>query len=159
MIISLKNKKGFSLVEVVVGFAILLVTVVATALSLRAVLFAATRANHITEAGFLLEEGVEAVKVIRGSEWANLSGFATDTPYTLVFSGGTWTTQTSKAFVNNLFDRTVTLSAVYRDAGDNIASGGTIDYHTKKVTVDVSWRERSGTTTRSIATYVTDFIE
>ena len=153
----LKLNKGLSVVEVVIGAAIILVTVSATALAFQAIVRSAALANHITAAAFLLEEGVEATKVIRGAGWTNVSGLTHGTAYTLVFSGGTWTTQLSHQYIDGLFDRTIVVSNVYRDSGDNIASSGTLDADSKKITVTVAWREREATTTKTISTYVTNF--
>lgn len=152
-----KLNKGLSVIEVVIGAAIILLTVSATALAFQAIVRSAALANHITAAAFLLEEGVEAVKVIRGAAWTNVSNLNHGTAYTLAFSGGTWTTQTNRQFIDGLFDRTIVVSNVYRDAEDDIASSGTLDDDTKQITVTVAWRERKATTTKTISTYVTNF--
>lgn len=153
----LKLNKGLSVVEVVIGAAIILLTVSATALAFRSIIRSASLANRVTAAAFLLEEGVEAVKIIRSTNWDNIANLNTGTAYTLVLSANTWTTQTNRQFVDGLFDRTVTINNVYRDGNDDIASSGALDDDTKQVTISVSWQNHGATTTKSISTYVTNF--
>ena len=151
-----KYQKGFSLIEVMVGLAIIILTVTASSLAFQMTIKAVARANRLTQAAFLLEEGVEAVKLIRGNDWTNLAGLNNGTAYTLVFNNNAFATQTTRVLINGLFDRTVTLAAVYRDSNDNIASAGTLDPNTKKVTVTVAWRDHNSTTTKNLITYVAD---
>lgn len=152
-----KLKKGFSVIEVVVGAAIILVTVSAMSLAFQAIIRASTLAGHVTSAAFLLEEGVEVTKVLRGADWNDVADLDHDTPYTLVLDQGVWSAQTQRQFIDGLFDRTVTISNVYRDSNQDIDSSGALDPDTKQVTVSVAWRERSSTTTKTISTYVTNF--
>lgn len=152
-----KLSKGFSVIEVVIGAAILLVTVSGASLAFQSIVRSAILSGHVVQAAFLLEEGVEVVKVIRGAGWDSIANLSVNTPYTLVYNSGVWSTQSNRVFISGLFDRTVTISNVYRDSNDNIASSGTLDSDTKKITVDVSWRERNATTTKTISTYVTNF--
>jgi Tfp pilus assembly protein PilV len=152
-----KFDQGLSVIEVVIGAAIILLTVSATALAFQAIVRAAALANHTTTAAFLLEEGVEAVKVMRGGGWNNIANLNAGTAYALVFSGGAWTAQTDRQFIDGLFDRTITVANVYRDNSDDIASSGTLDPDTKQLTVSVAWREHNATTTKTVTTYVTNF--
>ncbi len=152
-----KIHQGLSVIEVLIGAAIILFTVSATALAFQAIIRSASLANHITEAAFLLEEGVESIKVLRGAGWTAITNITPGTAYTPVFSAGTWALQTNHQYVNGLFDRTITISNVYRDGSQNIADAGTLDSDAKKVTVSVAWRERQATTTKTISTYVTNF--
>src|SRR3989344_5170826 len=48
------------------------------------------------------------------------------------------------------------LDDVYRHGGEDITESGTLDPDTKKVTVSVSWRAQSGTSTRSLSIYMTN---
>lgn len=145
------------MIEVVIGAAIILVTVSATSLAFQAIVRSASLANHITAAAFLLEEGVEVTKILRAVDWNNIASLETGTAYTPVLNGGAWALETDREFIDDLFDRTVVVGSVYRDSNQDIAPSGTLDPNTKLVTVSVAWRERSATTTKTISTYVTNF--
>jgi len=109
------------------------------------------------QAALLLEEGVEAVKIMRDTNWTNnIATLTASTTYRLSFSGGTWTTSVTNTFIDGIFDRTIAVYDVYRDGSDNITtSGGVLDPDTRKLTVFVSWWNQGATTTRTISTYVT----
>ena len=116
--------------------------------------------RHI-QSGFLLEEGLEAVKMLRDQSWATyVAPLATSTAYYLYWSGTLWTSTTTVQMVENIFTRSFTLSDVRRDASDNIASSGTIDGGTKKVTVSISWAVKGGgaTITDTAETYMTNLL-
>lgn len=152
-----KNKGGFGMIEVVVGASIISLV----AFSVASVATISTRlsnenANN-TKAAFLMEEGVEAVKIMRDASWVNISSLNTTNDYYLTFNGLNWATTTSNVFIDGVFERKLRLEGVNRDANqDIVTSGGTLDPDIKKITVSVSWRVRSATTTKSISTYLTN---
>lgn len=149
------NKKqfGFGMIEVVIGLSIILSAVlglfVVSQISLRIL----TDNTKIIRASYLLDEGMEAVKIMRDSGWVNISSSGT---YFLDWTGTTWATSTNNVFVDGVFERKFTIANVNRDANDDITtSGGTLDPNTKKVTVYVSWRLNNATTTKNASTYIT----
>lgn len=149
--------KGFGLIEIIIGSAILTVSLVATSTYFQKTLQLNQDSGKTVQASFLLEEGIEAVKFFRDSSWTNISGLTAGTYYFLQFDGTKWATTSSNIFVDNAFERKFVLNNVSRDANDDIvASGGTNDPETKKVTVSVSWLGRNGTTTKTISTYITN---
>ncbi len=115
-------------------------------------------ANPATfQASFLAEEGIEAVKFMRDSNWtSNIATLIPGTHYTLTFNGSAWGVTTVPSFILGRFDRRVTVSNVSRDASGNISESGTPDPNTKKILVEVSWWKDTATTTSQITTYVSN---
>lgn len=157
---NLTNKsriKGFGLIEIIVGSAILTISLAAVSTYFQKSLQFNQDNKKIVQASFLLEEGLEVVKFFRDTSWLNISGLTAGTSYYLNFNGTKWATSTSNVFVENLFERKLVINNVSRDANDDIvSSGGTNDTDTKKATISVSWRGRNSTTTKSISTYITN---
>ncbi len=89
-----------------------------------------------------LKETKEAVRVVRESDWANIStDIVMGNEYHPVLSGSTWTLAAGNETVNGL-TRSVVISDVYRDAnGAIVTSGGTLDPSTKKAVSTVSWTQ------------------
>lgn len=154
---NLKYKRGISLIEVVVGTAILLIAITGLLTSYNVFVRAGTSTLGKVQASYLLEEGVEAVSVLRDYGWtANISNLTVGTAYYLVWSGGRWTSSASASLIDNVYSRYFILSSVNRDANDNIAVSGTNDTGTRKLTVYVSWPTGATTTLRTVSTYVTN---
>ncbi len=109
------------------------------------------------QASFLAEEGIEAVKFMRDSGWsANIAPLVSGTLYTLTFNNVAWGVSVDYAFIDNRFDRRISVENVYRDGSGNIASSGSLDPNTKKILSTVSWQNDTATTTRQITTYVSN---
>ena len=66
------------------------------------------------------------------------------------------------AFVDNCTpqqmkeERDAQVNSVNRDINDDISTTGTLDPGTLKITSEVSWFDRGGTTTKVFETYITD---
>jgi len=154
--------RGFSLVEAVIASAICLGVLLgvssAFTLSLRASLGNTSR----TQAAFLEEEGLEAVRILRDNGWAsNIASLTASTTYYLAYdsAASTWKATSSNAYIDSTFSRTFSIYNVSRDGNQNIVStGGSNDANTKKVTVTVSWRQREtkATSSHSLSTYITN---
>lgn len=109
------------------------------------------------QTSFLLEEGVDALKILRDTSWnSNINSFATGADYYFYYDGVTWMGTTSNYYIDGIFERKFRLDPVYRDANDDISGSGTLDGGAKKATVNVSRRGRMGTTTQSASFYLTD---
>jgi len=156
----IKINKGFSLVEIVIGASIISLFLFASVPLFQSYLKAGSQNTKIIQASFLLEEGIEAVKMLRDNGWQNnITTLDTGTEYHLYFNGVSWETSNSSNQIDGVFRRTVTLSDVYRDNSDNIAESGTIDSDTQKVDVSVSWLGNRGTTTKTLSTYITNIFD
>lgn len=152
------RQKGFSIVEVVIASAIISASLLAIIGISQQSLVASRRALNTYVASTLLEEGAESVRIVRDSAWTNISSLSPATTYYPLFSSGAWSlTTTASDGVVGIFSRTVTVSAVNRDASDDIvSSGGTADAGTKLVTVTVSWNEGGTVASKTISFYVSD---
>lgn len=150
-----RKEKGFGLVEVVVGSAVLSVALFSIANFFQTALSASKNIESVTKGSYFLEEGVEVVKLFRDMSYSsNILNMSTTTPHYYSWNGTSWATTTVNTLIEGRFERKFTLSDVKRDANSDIAVAGTYDPNVKLVTVNVSWLSPIGTTTRSIQTYV-----
>ena len=147
------------MVEVVIASAILLAAIV-TLLSIHSLYLKIGLSNvNSAKAAYLLEEAVEAMRFLRDDSWgAKVSTLTLNTNYGLVFNNGSWQASTTNRWVEN-FERTIALSAVYRDANGDIGASGALDPSTLLVVSTVSWPKGGATTTRSISTYLTNLYD
>ena len=148
---------GYMMVEIMVAAAIITGSVLATMAVAQKSVYVSFQALHLSQAGFLLEEGAEAVRIVRDNAWSNISGLTIGTNYYPTFSGGTWTLSTTSNTVG-IFTRIVTFTNVNRDntTKDIVSSGGTVDNRTKLVAVTVSWMEGGATVTKTLQFYIID---
>lgn len=151
--------KGIVLTEVVVVVSILLLII--TSLIFANVTYLKTSSYILksTEATFLAQEGIEAVKYIRSSGWENITGLSTGDKHYLSYATTTgWSATSTPEFVG-VFSRSFSLEKGYRDSDQDIATSGTEDPNTRKLTVSVVWNGVTGTSTKEISTYITNFLE
>ena len=150
------TSNGYMLVEVLVAFSIIVICIWSFMDVAQKSISLSSRSVHSTQATFLLEEGAEAVRIVRDNAWSGISSLTNGTTYYPTFSSPNWTLSTTANTVG-IFTRTVTLSAVNRNAStQDIASSGTLDPSTKLVTVTVSWSERGTTVTKTLLFYIAD---
>ena len=144
------------LVEIFVAVAIITASILAASAVTQKSIQVARQAFHTSQAAFLLEEGAEAVRVLRDNGWNNISSLAASATYYPAFSGGTWTLSSAPNTVDS-FTRTVTVANVLRnDSTGDISSSGTLNVGTKLVTVTVSWQEGSVTVSKTLSFYIMD---
>lgn len=155
---SKKKICGFTIIETVVVPAILLMVVLAVMNVFTAYVKTSKGSLNTVKASYLLDEGIEVMKTFRDMSWnQKIAGNAVDTPFQIYWNMNSFATTSSGVLVDDVFNRTITLSDVYRDDNTkDISSSGTIDPNTKKVTVNVSWNEGSVTTTKSLSAYITN---
>lgn len=150
------NKKtGFGILEIVIGVSIISISlfglIAVSQFSLRAI----NESSKNIKAAFLLEEGIEAIRILRDSSWqTDIAPLTSGTTYYLDFDGTTWNSTTINIYIDDLFERNFVINDIYRDANDDISETGTLDSNTKKVTVSVSWLRSTGTTTKIVSTYI-----
>ncbi len=151
-----KENKGFMLVEVIVAVSIITVSILAAMAVAQKAIYVSRQAFHTTQASFLLEEGAEAVRILRDNAWSNISGLTEGTNYYSTFSGGTWTLSATPNNVG-IFTRKITIASVKRDnTTKDISVSGTDDPKTKLFTVTVSWIEGGITVTKTLQFYILD---
>lgn len=151
-------QRGFGLIEIVVGSAII-------TLALFGILAVAQQSLRISDyslkdmqAGFLAEEGAEALRNIRDLSWQNFYALPVSTTLYLSFTEGAasrFATTTANIYIDG-FERSFIVTPVYRDGSDRIAASGTLDTGTRKVQISVAWPNRGATTTKTIDLYLTD---
>ena len=106
---------------------------------------------------YLLEEGIEVVKLLRDAGYVNnIAKLSTTTPTYLAWNGTNWATSTSNVFIDGRFERKIAIGEVMRDANQDISETGTLDPSTRLVTVSVAWNAKGATTTKTIQTYITN---
>jgi len=153
-----KLKKGFGLLEVLIGLGILSVAFFALLTVSRSILQVSRAATYSLSADFLLEEGVEAIRSIRDRNWTEDIATLPDNFY-LYFDEtlSRWESTTTPEVIEGTFTRELAISDVYRDGDDDIAASGTLDPGTKKFVVTVTWQGTNATTTRSMSVYLTNY--
>ena len=154
-IVNNKNKSGFTLIEVLIACMIISTTIFALMSATSKGINLSTKALRQVQASTLIEEGAEAVKSIRDTNWGTISGLTLNTNYYLSFNANTWTLSTTPPDpIDEIFTRTIIFSQVYRNSNDDISSSGTIDSNIKKVDVAASWISPSGTNSKDLIFYV-----
>lgn len=148
-------------IEVMIAVSIITVSILAAMIVAQKSVYVSRQAFHTTQAGFLLEEGAESVRIARDNAWSNISNLIVGTNYYPKFSLGAWVLNSTTIAdgIVGIFTRKINISNVYRDntTKDIVSSGGTLDIETKLVTVTVSWLEGGVTVTKILQFYVTDF--
>lgn len=155
----LQFKKGFGLIEIVVGTSIISVAFLGLMSVANLSLKVLQKSSNNIKAGFLMEEGVEAIKIIRDDGWNNISSLSSGVNYYFDFNGTSWTATTTSSYIDDIFERKFILNNVERDANDDIVVSGANDPNTKKITIYVSWKENNGITTQSFSTYITNLFD
>ena len=148
-------QQGSLMVEVIVVVSIVTVSILVALTVAQKSIYLARQSLHHSQSAFLLEEGAEAVKVIRDNAWSGISSLTLSTDYYLSFSGDTWTLSTTPSQVG-AFTRRIVFSSAYRDANQDLALSGTLDDQTRLVTVTVSWTEGTQTLSKTLQFYLTD---
>lgn len=152
----MKLQKGFSLVEIILAVAVFFIfTSSAVAIVLQGLDANRLGKEQVIATEYAVE-GLEAVRSIKNQSFSALiastsAGIARSLAGTWIFSG------TSNTF--DKYTRVLTISTVQRDVSGNIvASGGTVDSNTMKITSTVSW-SFNGVRNESVilSTYLTNW--
>lgn len=91
--------------------------------------------NQRLEATTLEKESQDAIRNIRDTSWSAISANGT---FHAVSSSSTWSLSPGSETVNG-YTKSIVIQDTYRDVNGAIASSGTLDPSTKKVTITVSW--------------------
>jgi len=151
------SNRGFGLVEVVVAAGVLSIVGLAFLASYSSFVKASLATLRVSQAAFLAEEGLEAVRFIRDGGWSSkITPLTTGSFYYFAWQTGVGWTSTTTAGTIGIFSRTFKLDSVYRDGNNDIAPSGVLDANARKVTVRVSYLEPAGTTAKEISSYLTN---
>jgi len=154
----LQKQKGIGIIEVVICIAIITITFWSFAGIAKYSLKIQEQSKAKIEAINLSSEGIEAVRSIRDENWDNISSLLLETEYYPIISENKWVlTLSDPGPINGIYNRSVTLERVYRDANDNISESGTEDNQTKKITALVEWNDRGETKQINLSTYLTNW--
>ena len=131
---------GLSLVEVLVGVAVLALVLGAAAAAVSGALKLSRQNVHVAQANYLLAAAAEQIRFQRDTSWqANIANY------------------TSSSTSSGIFQISSAAYPVSRDSsGRVVASGGIVDVGTKKFVVTAAWSERGATTTRQLVFYLTN---
>jgi len=154
----MKYIRGFGLIEIIIGGAIISGGILMIVNSFNIYARYAFTNQYNIQTAYLLEEGIEATRLLRDNGWnSNIRTLSTTTTYYFTFRDMRWATTTTPQYVDGRFLRSMELRDVRRNAStDDIATSGTYDPYTKLVTVSVSYSDRGATTTRTLSTYISD---
>lgn len=151
---------GFGLVEVLVAVSIIAITSVSIFNVYTAYLRAELNNVKTVKAAFLMEEGLEVVRLLRDTSWSSyIAPITASTTLYLNWTGSAWQSTTTPQMIDSRYERTVVFASVYRDANNRIAESGTLDPNTRSFTVTVAWPDDNtalSTTTKQISSYITN---
>jgi len=132
----IKNKSGFSLVEILLAITIFAIFTVGIAYLSIDTLERDAKIVLSNEALLYAQEGIEATRNIRDKNYLAL----TNGDHGLDFAENSWSFDLAPELVDDFYDRTVTVSDVYRtEDGDIDEDGITFDPDTKRIDVSVAW--------------------
>lgn len=152
-----RHTGGFTLIEIILATSMITTFLVSISMFYKKILDVSQDTTRHIQSGFLLEEGVEAIKLLRDTSWSTrIATLSTTTTYYLYWNSSAWTSTTTKQVIENVFTRSFVIADVKRDVSDNIASSGTYDPSSKKVVFSVEWPRKGSraTTTESAETYI-----
>lgn len=132
---------GVSLVEVIIGIAVIASIVFASGLAVTQMVEARERLVDNTKALYLTEEGYELLRAVRDNDWSDIDALTVgDTYYFSITPGAIAITGTPEV-VDGEFTRSFVIDEVSRDNDDDIVpngtSGATVDDELREVTVTV----------------------
>ncbi len=129
-------QRGQSLVEIILAMGLAAIILPALLTGLVSSRQGKAQQAQRTQAVYLLNETVDAVRSVREKGW---TGFAVNGTYHPIISGSSWTLGAGSAVVNN-FTQQVVIGDVNRNSsGAIVTSGGSMDPSSKKVVVTISW--------------------
>lgn len=151
------HTRGIALVEILVATSVITGALLVLLASVQKSVELSRQSLERVQAGFLLEEGAEDVKIIRDNGWSTITALSAASTYYISTPGGADPVLTTTVSKIGAFTRTVTIANVSRDTNsDIVTSGGTVDTGTKKITVTVSWNSERGTLTETMSFYISD---
>lgn len=154
--------KGMSIIEVVVAVAVVAIVGFTFASGLSKSLALSQQSLRTNQAAWLLEDGAEAIKSIRDSNWTTVQNFTSGTYYYAVFDNNTnlWSlTTTDPGLINGIFNRKILFTDVLRDSSDDIATSGTTDPETRYVTITASFLVGETTITKELDFYISNIFD
>ena len=152
------NNRGQSLVELLIAIGIATIVMLVSIVLLRFLLRLSTYDPVAQSGTFLSKELMDQVTGTVEGSWGAIGNTTAGTQYRLNATSGGFVVAagTEVKIVNAIsYTRYFTVDPVLRDATDAIATVGTNDPSTKKVTVVVTWAQQGQPQTVSVEKYFT----
>lgn len=152
-------KNGFSVLEVILAVALFMIFSTGAIMTVVQSYNTNRLGTENTVASQFAAEGIEAVKSIKNQGYTNLNT-VNDQPRGLLRNvNNVWAFDTDGTSDNlEKYTRTIRIEKVYRLDGNIVASGGTEDPDTKKVTSTATWNFNSARPeTTTLTTYLSDW--
>ena len=145
---------GISAIEAVIGISLLALVLLFSIDTIGRFVRTGAATVEKTQALYLTEEMLEAVKFIRDTRWATFQSLSLNQDLYITRSGSTMSITTTPQPID-VFTPRFRLYAVYRDAvsDDIVATGGVLDPKTRLMVASTTW---SGGEV-ALSQYVTDF--
>ena len=156
------NDRGVSLLEIVLVLALLAIIMSAMAqLNLSAVSQVNSAATSV-RAKYLAAETLEALRILKEEDWANLSNLTAARAYYLSFSdiSRRWSVVgADPGQIDGVFSRSFMLKPVRRDlaTGRIVEAGGSLDSKTLLAEAVVEWSEKGTAKNVKVSTYLAEF--
>lgn len=154
--------KGISAIEILI-VVFIIVTALSALLGFASLsLTMSTLIKQRTQANNIAQEGIEIVRNFRDNTVWDIDGLGSLTtgisyfPQKTAETPSAWNLIEGEEKVNG-FTRKIIFEKVYRDGNDNIAETGTEDPNTKKVVLNVFWKEREEDYQIELITYLTNW--
>ena len=160
-----KNKtSGFGSIEILVASSIIAIAFLGLKSTATMSLKILNLSTHRLKASFLLEEGMEALKIMRDNGWVNVGELNPYISYYFVFEDSTWKTTSVNTFIDGVYERTITIpNRIKREDGtDDIVPPGPGTYTglgTRGFNYTVSWSDGKSTSTESVYGYIMNIFE
>ncbi len=156
------NKKGISIIEILIVIAIIAIALTSFLGLVSFSLSTLTLIKQTTQANYLAQELMEAVRNFRdGTDW-QIDGLGAltigaDYYFQKIGSPAEWQPILGEESIAG-FTRKIIFEQVARDENDDIiSSGGTNDPDTKKTSIRVSWQERGRSHQLELVIYLTNW--
>lgn len=144
---------GQSLIELLIAIGLTAVLLPALITAIVATTEGRAQSAQRTDATNLLKEAEEAIRIIRETNWQQIS---TNGTYHPTIVGSNWTLSPGAETING-YSRKIDIQDTQRDASGNISLSGTIDPSTKKIISTVSWTTPISSQVDSAA-YITRYL-
>jgi len=155
---SIKKNIGVGLIEVVIVSSLVLVIFSGLMSVFNFYIKKSVTLTDNIKAEFLAEEALEALRVLRDGDFANLSSLPRDTYRYLYWNGTGWLATSTPEVIDGIFTRKFKVFDVYRDGAGNIAPAGTLDAEILLAETSVIWQDNQATSTRTISTYLSNVL-
>lgn len=140
--IRLNEKSGVTLVEVVIGIAIISISLITIGLSINTFAAARNALLNNLKTTYLAEEGYELIRAVRDKNWNTIDALTINSTHYLDVSGVAPTITATPEVIDTNFRRRFVVRNVYRNASDDIVSsttpGAVIDDGSRQFDIFVS---------------------